>query len=58
MLFVKKVGEHILLMTETLDVVKDYPDATLSVVGDTLVITSGGCTAVELPKQQVGLIYK
>ena len=58
MLLIKKVGEHIIVMNETLDVVKDYPDATLSVVGETFIIESNGEKAVELPKSQCAILYK
>lgn len=58
MLLIKKVGEHIILLNEEMKVVSDIPDATFEINGETLVIVSKGEKAVELPKQQVGLLYK
>ncbi len=45
-------------MDETLMVVKDIPNAKFKVVGDTLVIIQNGEKAMELPKDNVGIIYK
>lgn len=57
MLILKQVAEHILVMNETLEVIKDFPDATLSVSEETFVIESKGHKAVELPKSQTGVLY-
>jgi len=57
MMLIKKVGEHILVMNETLEVVKDFPDATFTIQDETVIIKSKGKTAVELPKSQTGVLY-
>ena len=55
---IKQVAEHIILMDETLMVVKDIPNAKFKVVGDTLVITQKNEKIMELPKAATGILYK
>lgn len=57
MVFIKKVGERVLVMNEMMEVVKEYPDSDFSVVGETLVIESKGTKALELPKSQCGILF-
>lgn len=57
-MIIKQVAEHIIVMDETLTVVRDIPNANFKVVGDTLVITQNGEKAMELPKENVGIMYK
>lgn len=58
MMVIKQVAEHIIVMNDSLMVVKDIPNAKFKVVGDTLVITQNGEKAMELPKSTTGILYK
>ena len=58
MMILKQVAEHIIVMNEELVVVRDIPNAKFKVVGDTLVITQNDEKAMELPKENVGIMYK
>ena len=58
MMILKQVAEHIIVMNEELVVVRDIPNAKFKVVGDTLVITQNDEKAMELPKENVWIMYK
>ena len=55
---IKKVAEHVILMDETLVVVRDIPNANFKVVGDTLVITQNDEKVMELPRGSTAILYK
>lgn len=58
MLFVKKVGERVVLFDERLDFVKDYPSSKIVVGEERITIENDKGVVLELPKQQVGIMYQ
>lgn len=58
MMVIKQVAENVILMDETLVVVRDIPKAKFKVVGDTLVITQNNEKVMEMPKASTAILYK
>lgn len=57
MVFLKNVGERVVLFDERLNFVRDYPEGEIIVGDDTIVIMSKGTKALELPKSQTGILF-